>query len=65
MHYGLRYCMKITIAKMLYNEFRDNDILWNPGMTNIRDFNWNTEYLMLHLECRYFVVHIIEGQYGL
>lgn len=57
--------MKITIAKILYNEFRDHDILWNPGMTNIRDFNWNTEYLMLHLECRYFVVHIIEGQYGL
>lgn len=53
----LRYFMKITIAKILYNDFRDHDIIWNSGMISIRDLNWNTEYLMLHLECRYFVVH--------
>lgn len=39
MRYSLRYCMKITIAKILYTEFRDHDILWNPGTISIRDFN--------------------------
>lgn len=42
MHCNLKYCMKITIVKIL-SEFEDHNV-WNPGMINdITDVNWNTE----------------------
>jgi len=52
----------MTIVKILSDEFGDHNV-WNPGMiNNITDVNWNTEYSMLHLECRYFVVHKRQSQ---